>query len=770
MPKHLVIVESPTKAKTIQPYLGGDFDTIASFGHVRDLPKKGMSIDIEHGFIPTYEVPNDKKKTIAELKKKVKAASDVWLASDPDREGEAIAWHLCVALGLKPADTKRIVFHEITKPGIEAAIKNPRKVDEKLVEAQQARRVLDRLVGYELSPVLWKKVRPGLSAGRVQSVAVRLIVEREREIEGFHSAVTFRVAGLFDVKGRRLKAELATRLKTETEAKEVLERLKDAKFAVEKLETKPAKRTPAAPFTTSTLQQEASRKLGFSVRQTMTVAQRLYEAGHISYMRTDSVNLSETALSGAAKAITKDYGATYAKRRTYTTKSAGAQEAHEAIRPTDFGRNGIDGDRNQSRLYQLIWQRAIASQMADAALEKTIVTAAPAGHPERLTAQAETIQFDGFLKVYTESRDEELEEDEVNLLPPLTVGQELPLERLSARQSFTRPKPRYTEATLVRQLEEMGIGRPSTYAPTISTIQDREYVTKGDLEGKEREVGELVAEGGNVARSATTEITGADRNKLLPTPVGEIVTDFLVKYFPKIVDYDFTADVEAEFDAIADGKETWNAMLSNFYGPFHDTVEAAEKVSRQEVSQTRLIGTHPKTKLPIYARLGRYGPMLQMGETSDEAKPTFAPVPQGQKLDTITMEEALELFNLPRTLGDTPEGETITANYGPFGPYVRAGTTSVSIKPDDPFTITLERAQALVKEKRETAANRIIQDFEKEKIQVLNGRFGPYITDGTKNAKIPKDVEPAKLTLKECQDLLAAAPVRRGGRRRAARK
>jgi len=770
MPKHLVIVESPTKAKTIQPYLGGDFDTIASFGHVRDLPKKGMSIDIEHGFTPTYEIPDDKKKTIAELKKKVQAADDVWLASDPDREGEAIAWHLCVALGLKPADTKRIVFHEITKPGIEAAIKSPRHVDEKLVDAQQARRVLDRLVGYELSPVLWKKVRPGLSAGRVQSVAVRLIVEREREIENFTAAVTFRVTGLFDVKGRTLKAELATRLKSEAEAKEVLERLKDAKFAVEKLETKPAKRTPAAPFTTSTLQQEASRKLGFSVRQTMTVAQRLYEAGHISYMRTDSVNLSETALAGAAKAITKDYGTKYAKRRTYTTKSAGAQEAHEAIRPTDFGRNEISGDRNQSRLYQLIWQRAIASQMADAALEKTIVTVAPTGHPERLTAQAETIQFDGFLKVYTESRDEELEEDEVNLLPPLTVGQDLPLERLSARQSFTRPKPRYTEASLVRQLEEMGIGRPSTYAPTISTIQDREYVTKGDLEGKDREVVELVAEGGNVSRSATLEITGADRNKLLPTPVGEIVTDFLVKYFPKIVDYDFTADVEAEFDAIADGKETWNAMLSNFYGPFHDTVEAAEKVSRQEVSQARLIGTHPKTKLPIYARLGRYGPMLQMGETSDEAKPTFAPVPQGQKLDTITMEEALELFNLPRTLGNTPEGEPITANYGPFGPYVRAGKTSVSIKPDDPFTITLERAQELVKEKREIAANRIILDFEKEKIQVLNGRFGPYITDGTKNAKIPKGTEPATLTLKECQELLAAAPVRRGRSRRPARK
>jgi DNA topoisomerase-1 len=768
MAKHLVIVESPTKAKTIQPYLGGDFDTIASMGHVRDLPKKGMSIDIEHGFTPTYEIPADKKKIIAELKKKVKAASDVWLASDPDREGEAIAWHLCMALGLKPADTKRIVFHEITKPGIEAAIQHPRQVDEKLVDAQQARRVLDRLVGYELSPILWKKVRPGLSAGRVQSVAVRLIVEREREIDEFTPAVSFRVIGLFDVEGKTLKAELTTRLATETEATALLERLKVADFSVEKLETKPAQRSPAAPFTTSTLQQEASRKLGFSVRQTMTVAQRLYEAGLITYMRTDSVNLSETALAGAATAITKEYGANYAKRRSYTTKSAGAQEAHEAIRPTEFGRADITDDRNQARLYQLIWQRAIASQMAAAILEKTTVTVAPAGHPERFSAQAETVQFDGFLKVYTESRDEE-DESETALLPPMKVGQALPLERLSARQSFTRPKPRYTEASLVRRLEEMGIGRPSTYAPTISTIQDREYVTKGDLEGSQREVVELVAKQGKVSRSVTTELTGADRNKLLPTPVGGVVTDFLVKYFAKIVDYDFTAQVETEFDAIADGTESWNAMLAGFYGPFHQTVAAAEQVSRQEVSQARLIGTHPKTNQPIYARLGRYGPMLQMGETSDEQKPTFAPVPSGQKLETITMAEALELFNLPRTLGETTEGEVIAANYGPFGPYVRAGTTSVSIKPDDPFTVTLERARELITDKRETAANRVIQSFEGEKIQVLNGRFGPYVTDGSKNAKIPKATEPAKLTLDECKTLLAAAPARRGTKRRAKR-
>jgi len=764
MPKTLVIVESPTKAKTVQPYLGGDFDVVASMGHVRDLPKKGMSIDIEHGFTPTYEVPADKKKTVSELKKRVKAAGEVWLASDPDREGEAIAWHLCEALGLAPETTKRIVFHEITRPGIEAAMKHPRFVDKKLVDAQQARRVLDRLVGYELSPVLWKKVRPGLSAGRVQSVAVRLIVDREREIEGFKAAISFKVTAMFDAGGSPLKTELTSRLKDEATAQEVLDRLKGASFAVENLEAKPAKRTPAAPFTTSTLQQEASRKLGFGPRQTMSVAQRLYEAGHISYMRTDSVNLSETALSGAAAAITKEYGAKYAKRRTYTTKTAGAQEAHEAIRPTEFSRAKAGADRNQERLYQLIWQRGIASQMADAALERTVVTVAPKGQPERFTAQAETIQFDGFLKVYLEGRDDE-DEDETNLLPPLKVGQTLPLEAMIARQSFSRAKARYTEATLVRKLEEMGIGRPSTYAPTISTIQDREYVVKSDLEGSEREVVQLELRGGKVSRAVETEITGADRNKLLPTPVGELVTDFLVKYFPTIVDYDFTAQAETEFDQVADGKESWNELITRFYGPFHETVATAEQVSRQEVSQARLVGNHPKTKKPIYARLGRYGPMLQMGEATDDEKPAFAPVPPGQKMDTVTLEEALVLFTLPRTVGETEGGEAITANFGPFGPYVRAGKTTVSIKPDDPFGVTLERARELVAEKRETEAHRTIASFKDGKIQVLNGRFGPYITDGTKNAKIPKGTEPAKLTQADCEALLAAAPAKRPRRR-----
>lgn len=768
MAKTLIIVESPTKAKTVQPYLGGDFDVVASMGHVRDLPKKGMSIDIEHGFEPTYEISPDKKKTIAELKRHVKAAGDVWLASDPDREGEAIAWHLCEALGLKPETTKRIVFHEITKPGILEAMKHPRFVDKHLVDAQQARRVLDRLVGYELSPVLWKKVRPGLSAGRVQSVAVRLIVDREREIEKHEAAASFRVNAVFEVEGSSLKTELTARLKEEKAVEDLLGRLSGAKFSVEKLEAKPARRNPAAPFTTSTLQQEASRKLGFGPRQTMSTAQRLYEAGYISYMRTDSVNLSETALSGAAAAITKEYGEKYAKRRTYTTKTAGAQEAHEAIRPTDFGRTEAGADRGQQRLYQLIWQRAIASQMAEAQLERTTVTVAPSGQPERFTAQAETIQFDGFLKVYIEGRDEE-DEAEENLLPPMKVGEELALDQITARQTFSRAKARYTEASLVRQLEEMGIGRPSTFAPTISTIQDREYIVKGEVEGTEREVIQFSLKNNEVKREVQTEIAGADRNKLLPTPVGELVTDFLVKYFPNIVDFDFTAQAEGELDDIAEGKEPWRTMIERFYGPFHKTIAAAETLSRQEVSQAREIGKHPKTGKPIFARLGRYGPMLQMGEATDDEKPTFAPIPPGQKMDTITMEDALVLFTLPRKVGTTPDGEEITANFGPFGPYVRAGKLTVSIKPDDPFSVTLERAQALVAEKKETEANRIIQAFDGTSIQVLNGRYGPYITDGKKNAKIPKDKEPAKLTQAECEELIAAAPTKRPRARRRAR-
>lgn len=763
MSKPLIIVESPAKAKTVQKYLGVSYDVVASVGHVRDLPKKGMSIDIEHNFTPTYEVTADKKKVIAELKKKVKAADSVILASDPDREGEAIAWHLCHALGLDLKKTQRVVFREITKPGVEAALKQPRTVDEHLVDAQQARRILDRLVGYELSPVLWKKVKPGLSAGRVQSVAVRLIVEREREIEEHNSESSYKVVAVFDVDGAPLKADLSRKLKDEQEAQALLEQLVDATYTVKTLEAKPGKRSPSAPFTTSTLQQEASRKLGFSPRQTMSVAQRLYEAGFISYMRTDSVNLSETALAGAAAAIQQKFGDNYAQRRTYKTKTAGAQEAHEAIRPTDFGRTEIEGERNHQRLYELIWQRAIASQMTEAQIEKTVASVVPDKANETFTAQAEAVRFDGFLKAYIEGRDEE--EEESSLLPPLKQGQILPVEQITVRQQFSRPKARYTEASLVRKLEEMEIGRPSTFAPTVSTIQDRGYVLKADVEGKEREVTEIILKDNVVQPARVTETYGADRNKLIPTPVGDLVTDFLVKYFPKIVDYDFTAGVEAEFDEVEDGNKQWQKMIADFYGPFHETVEAAEQVSRQEASQARLIGEHPKTKRPIYARLGKYGPMLQMGEAEDEEKPVFAPIPEGTKLGDITMEAALKLYSLPRVVGQTEDNEEIIANFGPFGPYVKAGKTSASIRPESPFEVTLEKARELIEEKRVAAANRIINEFDDGKIQVLNGRFGPYITDGKKNAKIPKDTEPKDITRDQAAALIAAAPVRKARRR-----
>jgi DNA topoisomerase I len=761
MAKNLVIVESPAKAATIQKFLGSDYEVAASFGHVRDLPKKGMSIDIEHNFEPTYEVSTDKKKVITDLKKKAKG-NTVWLASDEDREGEAIAWHLCSALGVDPKTTKRIVFHEITKPAIMAAVAKPREVDMGLVHAQQARRILDRLVGYELSPVLWKKVRPGLSAGRVQSVAVRLIVDREREIEGFNSTSSFRVLAYFNVEGTSLRAELSRRPADRTAVEALLGELIGSDYKVESLVSKPGKRSPSAPFTTSTLQQEASRKLGFSPRQTMTLAQRLYEAGQITYMRTDSLNLSQTALEGAAKEINSKYGAKYAERRVFKTRSAGAQEAHEAIRPTDFSVSSIEGDRGQAKLYELIWQRTVASQMAPAQLEKTTVTIAPGSSKDRFTAAAEIIKFDGFLKVYTEGSDDE--EDEVALLPPLKEGQALPLEQIVARQTFTKPKARYTEASLIRKLEEMGIGRPSTYAPTITTIQDREYVLKADVEGKERTIEEVKFDGSTITPGTDTEITGADRGKLLPTPTGELVTDFLVKYFPHVVDFDFTADAEKEFDLIADGKLEWQEMIKHFYEPFHKTVVDAEGVSRQEASQARMIGNHPKSNLPIFARMGRYGPMLQMGEATDEKKPLFAPIPDGTKLGDVTMEMALKLFELPRIVGKTADGEDIAANFGPFGPYVKAGTTSVSIRPEDPFSVKLERARSLIIEKREAAAKALINDFG-DGVKVLIGRYGPYITDGKKNAKIPKDQDPKSVDAKQAKELLAAAPARKARKR-----
>jgi len=765
MSKNLVIVESPAKAKTIGQFLGKDYQVEASYGHVRDLPKSGMSIDIEHDFVPTYEVTPEQKKRVAELKKLAKAAGTTWLATDEDREGEAISWHLCQALGLDVKSAKRIAFHEITKPAIEHAIANPRHVDLGLVDAQQARRVLDRLVGYELSPVLWKKIQTGLSAGRVQSVAVRLIVEREREIQDFAGGSSFRITAEFESGGERFKAELPTRFKTDAEARKFLEDCIRATFTVAGIETKPASRTPAPPFTTSTLQQEASRKLYYSVRQTMTLAQRLYEAGHITYMRTDSVHLSDQALTGAAAEIKAEYGANYHQQRQFTTKTAGAQEAHEAIRPTNFTKPTIAAESGQAKLYELIWKRTVASQMADAQLERTTATIAISTRPETLQAKGEVVKFDGFLKLYLAHESDD-EPEEEGILPPLETGQNLPLETMQAVQTYERPKPRYTEASLVKRMEEMGIGRPSTYAPTISTIQDRQYVEKGELEGKERPVKRIELKGGQVNETDTTETYGADRNKLLPTSVGMLVTDFLVKHFPAVVDYDFTKKVEEEFDDIEDGKQKWNAMIAEFYGPFHKTVEAADSLSRQEAAGARELGTDPASGKPVIARLGRYGPMLQLGEADEqEEKPRFAPLPPGRRLDEVTLDEALEYLKLPRTLGQTESGQDITTNFGRFGPYIKWGSTYASIKPDDPFTITLERAKELVKEKIAADAAKHIKAFDGTAIAILNGRFGPYVTDGAKNARIPKDTDPAGLDLKAAQALLDAAPVRGRGRR-----
>lgn len=759
MSKNLVIVESPAKAKTIEKYLGPGFQVVASFGHIRDLPKSGLAVDTAGDFAPTYEISPDKKSKVAELKKLAKNAETIWLASDEDREGEAIAWHLTQALGINAETTKRIVFHEITEGAIKQAMTAPRVVNRHVVDAQQARRVLDRLVGYELSPVLWKKVQPGLSAGRVQSVAVRLIVEREREIENFTAVVTYRVTAEFPLDGGAvLRAELPKKLGTEAEARSLLEACLDANFSVAGLETKPGKRTPAPPFTTSTLQQEASRKLGFSVRQTMVLAQRLYEAGHITYMRTDSVHLSDTALAAASAAITSRYGDKYATRRQYKTKTSGAQEAHEAIRPTSFDRPAISGERGEERLYELIWKRGIASQMAEAVLERTKASIAISNSERALEASGEVVVFDGFLKVYLAARDEDDEEDTSDILPPLEVGQALNLDTMSAVQSYSRAKPRYTEASLVKALEEMGIGRPSTYAPTISTVQDRGYVEKGDLEGAPREIKRITLASGHITDSTDNEITGADRGKLVPTDIGLLVNDFLVTYFPAIVDFQFTAKVEEEFDNIAEGHKAWNQMIREFYGPFHETVVSAEGISRQEASGARELGTDPASGKPIIARLGRYGPMFQMGTAEDEDKPKFAAVPQGHKLSEVTLEQALESFKLPRILGQTPDGEDIAANFGRFGPYIKFGKLYAQIKPDDPLTITLDRALELVAAKMEVEANKYIKQFDGTDIAVLNGRYGPYITDGKVNAKIPKGTEPVELTLDQCKELIAAAP------------
>ncbi|MEK7059765.1 MAG: type I DNA topoisomerase [Patescibacteria group bacterium] len=759
MPKNLVIVESPAKAKTIEKFLGKDYTVLSSFGHIRDLPKKGLNIDIDKNFEPHYEISADKRKTIAALKKAA-SGSEVWLASDEDREGEAIAWHLTHALKLDPAKTKRIVFHEITKPAIEAAINNPRTVDIKLVDAQQARRVLDRLVGYELSPVLWKKVRTGLSAGRVQSVAVRLIVEREREIRDFDAESSFKVTATFLDKGHEIPAELSVKLPNAAVAETWLKGVIDASYKVTDIEQKPGSRNPSAPFTTSTLQQEASRRLGYSVRQTMTLAQRLYESGRITYMRTDSTILSGQAIAAAESYIKKNYGKDYHQVRQYKTKNSSAQEAHEAIRPTSFNSVKAGDDSQQQKLYQLIWQRAIASQMSPAKLERTEVSISVSTQPELFIAKGEILRFDGFMKVYGGGKDD-------IILPALGVGQPLNAQTVVATETFSRASARYSAAALVKKLEELGIGRPSTYAPTISTIQTRGYVEKVDLEGKERDVTTITLQAGSINKETAKVITGADRNKLVPTGIAEVVTDFLVKHFPSVVDYDFTAKVEADFDNIAEGKQAWQAMIAKFYKGFHPLVEKSADVSRQEVSQARELGVDPKSGEPIFARFGRYGPMLQKGDTADETKkPAFAPMPKETTIDTVTLEQALEMFKLPRSVGKTADGQEIKANIGRFGPYIQVDKTFVSIKPLDPQTINENEARELYEAKLAKDAAKHINEFPGG-IKVLNGPYGPYITDGKKNARIAKDVNPAKITEAEAKKLLAAAPVKkRGGFRR----
>jgi len=727
MAKNLIIVESPAKAKTIEGFLGKDFMVKSSFGHIRDLVKKGFGVDIDNNFTPTYEVQPDKERIIAELKKISKGAEMVWLASDEDREGEAISWHLYETLGLNKKNTKRIVFHEITKPAILAAIENPREIDINLVNAQQARRILDRLVGFELSPILWRKVKPSLSAGRVQSVVVRLIVEREREVQQFVSASAYKVSALFKVGTGLLKAELDKRYSTEAEALAFLEKCKIASYTIESLETKPAKRSPAAPFTTSTLQQEAARKLGFSVAQTMQVAQRLYEAGRITYMRTDSVNLSETAMDQANKAINENYGAKYYNPRKYKTKSKGAQEAHEAIRPTYIDRTIIDGERNEIRLYDLIWKRTIASQMSDAELEKTTAKVKVSGATELFVAQGEVLKFDGFLKVYMEGTDdEETDEENSSMLPPMKVGENLESQEISATQRFTHHPARYSEASLVKKLEELGIGRPSTYAPTISVVQKRNYVEKTDREGSPRNYVNLKLVKQNLSREIKTENTGAEKSKLFPTDIGMVVNDFLFKNFPSILDFNFTAKVEEEFDEIADGNLDWQKMLGDFYHPFHKNVENTMENS-ERASGERVVGIDPESGKQITVRVGRFGPLAQIGESTEDSdeKPRFASLRRNQSIETITLEEAIDLFKLPMNLGIHEDKEVIIG-VGRFGPYVKFGEVFISIpRTTDPLLIDMEQAIEIIKEKE--VADAPVAHYQGKGVTKGKGRFGPFI-------------------------------------------
>jgi DNA topoisomerase-1 len=765
MQKNLVIVESPAKAKTIEKFLGDDFKVMSSYGHIRDLKKKELSID-DDTLEPEYEIPDDKKKLVSELKSNARKAEKVWLASDEDREGEAISWHLCEVLGLDEEKTNRIVFHEITKPAILEAIEHPRHLDMNLVNAQQARRVLDRLVGFKLSPVLWRKVKPALSAGRVQSVAVRLIVEREREIQDFKSEPFYNVYGTFaitnpDGSATEVKAQLASKLKTYEEVTDFLEKCKEATFTVESINKKPMKRTPAPPFTTSTLQQEAARKLGFTVSQTMMVAQHLYESGRITYMRTDSVNLSKLCLGASKQEIVKLYGEDYSKTRQYHTSSKGAQEAHEAIRPTYMDQTEIEGTAQEKRLYELIWKRTIASQMADAEIEKTTVNINISTTDDVFVAQGEVVKFDGFIKVYRESVDDEEPQDEyAHILPPLKKGQELTRREIQATERFTQGPQRYTEASLVHKLEELGIGRPSTYAPTISTIQQREYVQKGDKKGEERTYTVDILKGKQITQKKRKELVGSDKGKLLPTDIGIVVNDFLMEHFSEIMDYNFTAMVEQDFDKIAEGNEKWKSMLKDFYKDFEPAVEDTMNSRQEHKAGERQLGADPKTGRPVFVKIGRFGPVVQIGTADDQEKPLFAQLPKEQSMETITLDEALELFKLPRTLGSY-EGMTVTIGTGRFGPYVLHDRKFTSLpKDEDPMTITLEKAIELINEKRQQETKKHLKFFmEDPKLEILNGRYGPYLVYDGKNFRLPKSMHEkvADLTYEECMNIINKA-------------
>ena len=774
MQENLVIVESPAKAKKIEEFLGKDYKVMSSYGHIRDLKKRELSID-EKTMEPDYEIPEEKKKLVTELKTTAKKAKKIWLASDEDREGEAISWHLCEVLGLDEEKTSRIVFHEITKPAIMEAIEHPRHLDMNLVNAQQARRVLDRLVGFKLSPVLWRKVKPALSAGRVQSVAVRLIVEREREIQKFKNEPYYRVVAIFallneDGNATEVKAELDKRFKTHEEVEAFLEKCKDAKFMVESVSKKPLKRTPAPPFTTSTLQQEAARKLGFTVSQTMMIAQKLYESGRITYMRTDSVNLSTLCTNASKDEIIKVYGNEYSHPRAYHTHSKGAQEAHEAIRPTYMSETSIDGTSQEKRLYELIWKRTIASQMADAQIEKTTVTISIDDTDEKFVANGEVITFDGFIKVYRESTDDEdNSEDSTHILPAMQEGDELQRREITATERFSAAPLRYTEASLVKKLEDLGIGRPSTYAPTISTIQQREYVQKGDKKGEERSYTVDSLKGIKVTQKIKKEIAGNEKGKLLPTDIGIVVNDFLMENFPGIMDYNFTANVEQKFDDIAEGKTDWNKWMKNFDKEFEPEVDQVMNARSEHKAGERELGNDPKSGRPVFVKIGRFGPVVQIGTADDKDKPQFAQLPADKSIETITLEEALELFKLPRELGDF-EGSKVSIGTGRFGPYVLHNRKYVSIpKEEDPMTITLERAIKLINEKREAEQKRHLKTFaEDSKLELLNGRYGPYIAYDGKNYRLPKNkmdnVE--ALTYEECMTIIKEAPEPKATRRR----